>query len=384
MTNTKPLYQIIVAWLREEIEKGALEPGDRLPTEMELAQQFGVSRITARTAVKELQNLDLVYRVRGRGTFVTDEAARKIRDRGSGRGAELSIISVVLPVSRDVQGATLTGIESECKRWNYNVIYNNSYFDPRHERELLEQIVAGGSKGLIVYPCGEIHNLDFYCNLAAVGYPYLFIDRSVECVSVPVVQYDNFQGEYAVVSHVIKEGHRSIAFLGDKIAQLQSERSRLAGYCQAHIDAGIAVKDRLICGLGVSEHDMYEGRSAEEIGFHRVSKAVEGLMGFAPPPTCIVAVNDMIAFYASRTLQDMGLRIPQDVSLTGFDDLELVTHLPVPLTTVKQSFVELGQIAAQLVLKKIHDKSFVMESRMLACELVIRDSVGPPPENGRG
>jgi DNA-binding LacI/PurR family transcriptional regulator len=378
ISNKKPLYRIIVERLRGEIEKGILKPGDRIPTELELSQEFGVSRITARNAVKELANLGLVYRVQGRGTFVMEEAPTKA---GAGREAtDYTIISVVLPVSRDVHHATLTGIENECKNWAYHVTYHNSYFRAEHERELVDKIVSSGSKGLIAYPYAGIENLDLYSNLMVKGFPFIFIDRMVDCLPGTVIQCDNFQGAYDIVSYAIKLGHRRIAFIGDKLNQLESERERLRGYCRAHLDAGIEIREGYIFGMDVAEHDMYEARNpqVQNQGYRAVEAAIEQVLSLNPPPTCLVAVNDMTALYITGVLQKKGIHVPADVSLTGFDDLELVSHLPVPLTTVKQSFFEIGRLSAQLLLEKIKDPKAVLESRRLECELVIRESLAAP------
>ena len=378
ISNRRPLYQIIVDALKSQIQGGIFLPGDQIPTEQELSGEFRVSRITARNAVKELQNIGLVYRIQGKGTFVAESESETVDAGASLAGAEsiVPIISVVLPIGRHAGHDTLSGIESCAWESGYHVTFHNSLFDPDHERQIIKQIYTSGNRGIIVYPCMGIANIDVYSRLLVEGYPFLFVDRKIDCVPAPVIRCDNYTGFYELTSYVISQGHRRIAFVGNHLEKIESERDRLSGYCRAHIDAKIPVQKEYIFSTEEHEHEMSEpsGPGRTGSGLAAIEAALESLLSLKDTPTCLMAVNDVTAFHLMRAMSRRGIDIPGELSATGFDDLEMSSHLPVPLTTVKQSFYEIGTTAALRLFDLIQGSKEV-KSETFDAKLVVRQSV---------
>ncbi len=374
VTNTRPLYLSIAHSLETQIVDGFYDPGDQIPTEREIAREYGVSRITARNAVKELQNKGLVVRIRGKGTFVAQpEGPKGANNRVAGG---VGIISVVLPVGRHAGHDTLSSIESVARERGFHLTYHNSLFDPAHERQIIEQVVAGGSRGLLVYPCMGIQNLSTFSRLLVQGFPLAFIDRSVDCISVPTVRCRNYDGFCELTAHVIERGHRRIAFLGNHPVALPSERDRLRGFCDTLVRAGIPVRDEYVTATGEHEHEMSDPTGPERSGsgVSAIATVLERLMGLASPPTCVMALNDVTAIQLFKIARRLGLEIPRELSITGFDDLEMSAHLPVPLTTVRQSFHDLGRLAAETLYRLI-DGQQVEQVITVPTRLIVRESV---------
>ncbi len=372
-----PKYQMIANELIDKIEKGELRAGDKLPTENELGAAYGVSRITVTHAVRVLQSKNLVFRVRGSGTFIS-----KRRTAGGAPGKrtsnDMSFISVIFPRSeRNGAHEVLTGIESECAKNAFYVTIHNSKNRPFVEHDIIMNVLSQGCGGAIVYPClSDPSNMDIYSELVIREFPFVFIDRRVDFLPVPFVACDNQSSMRELVAHVISKGHERVGFLYNSLEGFSSERERFKGYCEAHIAAGLSVEQALLfstaasfngSGYTVEEEDLLISRQAEE--------ALTYFLGLTRKPTCIVAVHDLLAIALMKTALAKGLRVPEELSITGFDDLPAAALLEVPLTTVRQPFEKIGVEAARLLLGRVKGSGTSRPEIRVPAEIVVRDSV---------
>jgi len=173
----------------------------------------------------------------------------------------------------------------------------------------------------------------------------------------------NQEGSRTAAEHLIGLGHRRIAYVGDR-SGYQSEAERLAGYKEALAAAEIPFAPELAV----------EGDGRTEAAI----EAMSGLLALDRPPTAVCCYNDMTALGAMRAIHAHGLRVPQDVSVTGFDDLFFAANLEPPLTTVRQPMRRMGQMAMENLFKLMSGEESVALIKVEA-ELIVRGSTGKAP-----
>lgn len=384
ISNGRPLYQQIVDHLVERIEQNLLRPGDQIPTEQEISEAFGVSRITAVRAVKELETKGLVTRTKGKGSFVTSQSSW--HTGGERQSERLSVVTLVLPFQEMLALGVLLGVEQIVKTNGLHTSLRNSTADVRHEREILMQDSENGVGGMIVYPCSSADNIGAFSSLVVRRFPLVIIDRKIRGLDTPFVAVDNVNGAYQATRHLVELGHRDVAFFGDAISRIESEAERLRGYCRALIESRIPVRDDLIIADGLDVGARLDtGSGLDQFGY--ISEATAGaaldkLFGLSSPPTAIVCINDGNAVQFIKSALKRGIRVPDDLSVVGFDNLPFSAHIEVPLTTVEQPFRLIGERAAAMLMRRIADPSAPYESEILEPRLIVRESTGPPRSGG--
>jgi GntR family transcriptional regulator, arabinose operon transcriptional repressor len=369
------LYTKIVDSLREEILSGRIRPGDQIPTEQELAISHGVSRITTTRAVKELENEGLIYRVQGRGTFVREESdwARNRR--------RTRLISFIVPFERQAGSgyALLNGAEAQAAAAQQLLTIHNSEQSYEKERRIIAQLMEHRTEGLVLFPLSSFANHDILSRLLIERTPLVVIDRRVLGIDASFVGVDNVGSMAEIVRHLASLGHRRIAFIAGTRTAMVSEQDRFIGFCRAMIEAGVPLREDYF--VLADELPPSAERPAPIVSFHSVEvarQALELLFALPEPPTAVAVVNDMSAVNVLKAALQMGIQVPGQLSITGFDDLPVVSHLEVPLTTIAQPFTEIGETAVSVMQKLIQAPDSPAETRLLPTRLVVRESTAPP------
>lgn len=378
----RPLYQQIVDHLLERIEANVLRPGDRIPTEQEITEAFGVSRITAVRAVKELETRGLVTRTKGKGSFVTSQSVWRNNGPGPVRPP---VVSLVLPFQELLALGVLVGVERIVHDDGYHTSFRNSTGDVSRERDILLHDSQDGVAGMIVYPCSSVENAGAFSSLLVRRFPIVVIDRRLRGIETPFVAVDNTRAAYEATRHLIDLGHHDIAFVADSAVSIESEAERFHGYCRALMEARIPVHDEFVLDR-FGEHFM-DGRVDQAAPFtfapsDTTERIMDALFGLASPPTAIVSINDGSAVQFIKSALKRGIRVPEDLSVVGFDNLPFSAHIEVPLTTVEQPFRLIGERAAAMLMRRIADPSAPYESEILEPRLIVRESTGPPRSAG--
>lgn len=274
------------------------------------------------------------------------------------------------------------GAEQEAAASGCGVVIYNTHGDRERERLGVETFIRRRVDAVLFTTVTDEENVAL---AARSGVPVVQVER-VTPVPTHAVTIDNHRGSSDAVAHLIALGHRRIAFIGvdpNPAAHLDAhpattgvtprrtvERERLAGYLDAHAAAGLPVHDALV-RLGGT---YYEG--------DRAFATVRGLLALpaVDRPTAVYATCDMLAAGALQAIYAAGLRVPDDLSVIGFDDT-YASHLTPPLTTVRQPMQEAGRAAARLALSALHRTEEPDEPRTerLSTSLVVRSSTGPPP-----
>ena len=194
--------------------------------------------------------------------------------------------------------------------------------------------------------------------LESIHIPYVVVDRIPELRNCPAVGTDHEIGGYLAARHLLSLGHRRIAcVVGPHATQMDSE-ARYHGYCRAMEEAGIPVDERLVCA----------GEYTQEGGAAAVEKLI------SQDFTAIFACNDASAYGVCRKLKEYRKKVPEDVSVVGYDDVFYARMLEVPLTTIRQQVREMGREAVRLLLKQIREHKRPESKVIFAPELVVRES----------
>lgn len=368
MDENKLLYEKITSYLREEIRNQNFKPGDKLPTEMQLADQFGVSRITSKRALADLNAEGLIYRVRGSGSFVSSIARAEEKITAGNKMDYSRIVPFVLPF--DVSNGGIMNVVAGASR----VMSEKGYIlsvhccneDINEEKEVLHQFYEKRAAGIILYPISDRKNLEIMNLLYLNNYPIVTIDKYYESLPISNVVSDNLTGAYEAVNYLINLGHKKIAIVSDnKIEDATSIRNRYFGYCKALNENKIPIDERLV-KMGIMEANSNYDKVCREVLKELLDYGITGICG----------INDYVASSLIKGATDLGIFVPRQLSVIGFDNLEFSKYLSVPLTTVQQNFYKIGKVAAQLLLDSIENGDHKCFKSVIPTKLIERDSCG--------
>jgi len=287
--------------------------------------------------------------------YVTNRLPANLRSSSS-RTLALVVGNVRNPYFPDLIG----GCEEAAQEAGYSLIFADSNEDPARESELLDHLALERVAGVALAAAGG--PTKGLRRLRAVGTAVVEVDRYIAGLDLDTVCVNDADSVYGAMQHLLALGHRRIGFVGGPTT-VSTGRDREAGYRRALGDAGIPVDPRLTV-FG----DFREARARE---------LVAPLMGIDHPPTALVTVNNLATVGAMRALRALGLRIPADVSILGFDDMLAAELLDPPLTAIAQPTYAIGRCAIEVLLGRIRSPERPINNVVLETELVIRGSTGP-------
>ena len=336
-----------------------------MSTIQDVARAAGVSTSTVSHVLNETRPVNKDTRQRVLNAMAAldyrpNRLARSLRNRRT------NTLGVLLPNSANPFFAQiLLGIEEACFEHDYNVILGNANDDSEREMAYLDVLVSKQVDGIVLVSTGAYRKaLDL---LAPRGVPVVMVDRSpaqaYQGWQIDAVYTDNEGGGQLATDYLLKLGHRRIACVGGP-ALLTSGAGRVIGYRQAFSRAGLAVDERLVLD-GDFEHE----------GGYQAGKA---LLNLPEPPTAIFACNDLMAVGVLYAASEAKVRVPEDLSVIGFDDIPLASYTVPRLTTVAQQASLLGQAGVDLMLARLKDRSRPTQHRCLPVSLVERASCAPP------
>lgn len=359
MYKKEPLYEKIINDIKEKIERGELTSNQLIPTELELAEKYNVSRITSRRALNELDREGIIYRKRKLGSFVSDSKKTDSIARESLRSVK--VISMVLPFDSIYGSAvqTIKGATDILAQHGYFLAVSNASFDIKNEIKAMKKLEQDGASGIIYYPASDSKNFEYLTNLTMKNYPIVTIDKYFDGIPLSSVVSDNFNGGNILTKHLLDQGHKRIAFLSDvEMEESSTIRNRYLGYCNALKDYGVNIcEDYVKLGYGgkhlkVYENDLEGGYIEKENYFKDLILNLLDLN-----VTAIQAVNDVNAVFIEKACLELGIKIPQQIALVGFDNIGLSGNIEIPITTVEQNLYEIGKRAAEIILKIINSNS---------------------------
>lgn len=261
----------------------------------------------------------------------------------------------------------LAGIESAASARDYNILIGDTENDPAREREYAAFVRGHQADGLILLN-GRLPSLpsdrsDGDTLKVSAMPPIVVACERIPGSTLPTVCFDNTGGARSATAYLIRMGHRRIAHITGPPENILTQ-DRLAGYQAALEDANLPLEEKLII----------EGDFSIESG--RAAIRLLGALGELP--TAVFCASDEMAIGAIATIKAAGKRVPEDVSVIGFDDIQFANAVDPPLTTVHQPRAEIGQTAMNLLLDVLDGNPIAQKTRVLTGALRKRDSVAPP------
>lgn len=283
--------------------------------------------------------------------------------RGLRRGQTRAILLVVPNLSPFFL-EIFAGAEEVARQADFALLLGNSNRDPEREEACFDQVLSGRADGIILLT-GVVPAA--YASGKRSLPPLVTVLERLPNRSVPVIRTDHRVGAAEATRHLIDLGHRRIAHIaGSK--QAPSTAHRLAGYRDALEAAELSLSQDLV----------YPGDFTMKSG----AAGIERLLSLGEPPTAVLCGNDEMAFGAIRMLHKLGLTVPKDLSIVGFDDQNMAAFYNPPLTTVYIPRQELGRRAALELIEQLEGHEVAHEV-VLPTRLVIRESTAPPARHRR-
>ena len=360
-----PKYMQLKQEMMNWLHSGQINYNDQMPSEHEIATRFQMSRQTVRQALGELEKEGWLYRVQGKGTFVSQP-----RTKGTVITEVQTIGMVTTHISDYIFPHIVRGAEAALRSRGYSLLLSSTDSDKAKERENLELMAGQPISGLIIEPTKSAQgnpNLNWYLSLQVGDIPFIMINERYPELDCPCLRMDDEAGGYAAAEHLIKLGHTSIAGFF-KTDDLQGV-NRMKGFIRAHRE------HHLPLGLDTVTHYTTEEKSTKPF-----EKAME-LLQSDKRPSAFVCYNDELAVRLLEAARLNGLSVPEDLSLVGFDDSSLATATEVKLTTLSHPKMELGVKAAEMLLDMIQTKSLQGPGDLVFTpQLIVRDSTRAPKD----
>lgn len=329
-----PKHERLRAYLMRELSEGRLKPGDVLPTELELATSAEVSRNTVRHALAELERGGLIRRVRGLGTFVHESAMQRLK-------AGLDIFALVIPDTRGGYYPSLQRGFHEASTSGHNqVIVCDTDNDPFRQADALLQLIDKKVAGVAIVPTTSpttpAHQIR---PLHERGIPIVFCHRGVEGINAPLISFSALEVGRMAGRAMLAKGHRRGAFFAIQRAGLSIQYER--GLGEALQEGGGDLPADFVC---------YDDSPKVTTDHERFLKTnLRRLFEDKARPTAIFCAFDSEAELVYLLLTQMGIRVPEDMSLIGFGGTWREGALTRRLTSVTVDEEELGRKAVQLL-----------------------------------
>lgn len=271
-------------------------------------------------------------------------------------------IALLLPdITNPFYASLVSGIQQAALEHDHTMLLCTTEGDPAREEQYLHLLRAKQVDGALVD--GLVLPPATIARFVEDGFPIVCLDRDIDSPSVPLVQVDNRLGARLATQHLLSLGHTRIAHVAGA-RELRISDERATGYREALRDAGVAADARLVA----------DGDFTEEGGY----RATRTLLASGAALSAVFAANDLSAIGAVRALTESGRRVPDDVSVVGFDDLRLAAFTSPPLTTIRQPAAEIARRATAILIDLTHGRRVRKLRYLFEPTLVVRGSTAPP------
>lgn len=351
-------YFTLAEDLKRMILDGGIQAGEKLPSENELSDRYHISRHTVRKALSILANEGYIYAEHGKGTFCSE----LVRHTKTSR----NIAVVTTYLSDYIFPKVVQGIDSVMAEEGYSIILKNTRNSRKAEAKCLEELLQKDIEGLIIEPSkSEIfcRHISLYERLEQFGIPYVFIQGCFEQMKdKPQVRMDDCRGGYLVTRYLISQGHQTI--LGVFKADDTQGRERHRGYVLALQEAGMLYNPDYIIWFHTEDRAIKPFAALQEL----VRRGQEF--------DAVVCYNDQIAVEVVKALEECGIHVPEQVSVTGYDNSFIAENSRIKLTTIAHPQDKLGEMAARLLLELIQNPNEKAQEHQIFIEpeLIVRES----------
>lgn len=349
-------YQRAIESLTNMFMQKKFVKGDKLPNETELMEFLGVGRNTIRKAILEMEKEGIVKKQQGSGTFFIQHKSNPLK---SGGLIGLANFYGMEYIYTDI----IKGVENALYDEGYSLVIANSIQDSLRDLSSLKMMLDQDVKGLIfdlsMNFSGEIKKpmIDL---VKSADIPVVTTHWNGSLTEFSTVSLNDEHGGYEATKYLISKGHRDIAIIYKD--NVQAGRRRFAGYKRALDEAGIKLDSDIIFS--------YDGRITHQNDADFGLRCTEDLLDSGAKFSAIFYFNDMIAMEGYKVLESRGLRIPEDISVIGFDNYKHSAYLTPPLTTIEHPKEQLGYWAGKLLLSEIKGNT-IYQHKSLVFEPVL-------------
>lgn len=347
-------YERLKNHLVSQMISGNLKPGQTLPSEQRMMDTFGVGRSTVRQTMASLENDGLIRRVQGKGSFVEADAQRKLK-----RGQD--IFALIVPQTRGgYYPSLLHGFESAAGNLRHQTIICNTDNDIYRQSDVVLQLLDKEVGGVAINPVAEPPTPAYQVRqLQKRGIPVVFCHRRVEGVVAPLLAIRFRDAGYLAGKVLIEHGHRRVAYFGFPRGAVQAYEEGL--------------QEALHAGGGDAPDEFVYNTSPTVDHEEDLLEALKRMFAQPNPPTAIFACFDSTAEMLYLLLPQVGLRVPQDVSLVGFGGAWREGAVTRRLTSVVVDEVDVGQKAASLLHEMRSGDRAIDDNTEIVMELGLSD-----------
>jgi LacI family transcriptional regulator len=349
--------------LRSEIRSGRLAPGSMVGTESAFSQKWGIARNTVRRGIDTLVQEGLLERRPGKGLFVRLPSTVT-------RVVQLVVPDISWEHSQQiVRGAQLAGAQAGIQIQVYDA-HGRMELDLEVVRRLPDRLMDGA----IIISLHHRRFSEVLFELKSAGFPFILVDQRLQDLDVSTVEIENYRGGYMVGQKLAELGHHRAALVGP--LSLPVITDRLSGFRDAMLDAKILFDRSLVIDLG--------GDGLADFLSERVNKTAEKLVPLlerADRPSAIFDASGDVAPEVYRAAKQVGLRIPEDLSVITFEDSPYFRMLDPEVARLKHPWIEVGKMALEMLVRQMDQKKSTAERqyehRVVPAELIPGMSLGP-------
>ena len=350
-----PLYYQLKELLKEQIEKGEIKSGDKLPSEAEMIRKYKIGRLTIREALAQLVNEGYLEKQQGKGTFC----------RGIPQQEGRSIHVLLNTSDTYFIPYYIRGINEVLSANHANFIFYDTRDNADEIAQILETLLQKETAGIIIQASEDTGRVPLRMGEAlgefkARGIPYIFLDHRYDALDASHVSVDYVKGGFIGAEHLIRLGHKKIC--GIFIRGNKESRDRKKGFLQACLQYGLNPADVRM---------LYMQRDES-----RFESELLSALGGRDGATALVCFNDSVAIKCMGIARRNGFRIPEDISITGFDDTFLAETAEIPLTSISHPKDALAGMAAEKLLGAIRGVQDWPFGHVFEPGLTIRKSTG--------
>ncbi len=388
-----PLHRRIAQSIRQDIVQSNLTAHTKIPSEVDLAKQYGVSHGTITKALESLVREGVLYRRRPQGTFVA-ESSLAYEDAPQSH-AKPPLVGIVVPhLGSDFLDGIVLGAEMMTRSFGYGLSFAYAEDDWALERYHIEQFLRQGVAGIIIYPgehtveerAGRFvsvpgdqsgqERIELLRKLQQRNMPFVLIDRYVPEIECNYVVSDDFNSGYASTQHLIKLGHRRVGFVSVSYS-LTSSGGRYAGYKQCLNDYDIPYDEQLVLNtLESAIPPMHIAQALVESSYPEDHARIADYLRGPDRPSAVVAMNDFVALQIMQTAEEIHMAVPDDLAVVCTGGSNIGAFLRVPLTCITQPVDEIGRQSAYILLNIISQRFSGLRQVTLPVSLVVRKSSG--------
>jgi len=347
-SDPTPIYKQIANHLKERIDQDDFKHDKRLPSSRDLAEFYRVNHLTVRQALKYLEQEGIIGIAHGRGSFIKSNVDTPLRT------------ALLLPaLGHEQSGIISRAVQSELGG-EATVHVMDYHGKPSEEAACLLRIAKDGYNSAIIYSSMRGEAVRLVLQMIVEGFPLVLVDRFFGNVPAAYVLSDNRNGGYVATRHLLQKGCRRIACF---TTDLPNVTERYAGYRDALAEVGVLFDKSLVVELP-PEGDLSERATTNLL---KARKDIDGIFFY----------NDYEALKGMKQIKAAGLRIPEDIRVVGFDDLQLTRYSEPTLTSIRQNHEQVGREAARLLVKQLklsEEERFTMQMQVIPVELIERES----------